>query len=244
MATPDQSVWQRYAGLYPRLYELQTLRTMFAQVIAVGSLLAAARLLDAGCGTGLLLRSLAQTGGPYPSYTGCDSSSAMLAHASAVPYPGSVELHRADLDDQRLAWPLRGPFDRVVAVNTLYAVAKPDRTLAELAQLAAPGALLVASTPSMAVRDDPDKAMRYVLHQHLELTEAAGGDAQAERLRLERDPDVAVIAAINREIANTPHFHFPTEDQVTSWFSHSGWSLRAVTATYAGQNWLITATRG
>jgi hypothetical protein len=38
-------------------------------------------------------------------------------------------------------------------------------------------------------------------------------------------------------------YHLPSETQLRNWFKDSGWELDDVRLTYAGQNWLMVATK-
>lgn len=95
------------------------------------------RLVDVGCGGGGLLRALADL---CDSYCGLD----------AVRYdalPASVDFHHVDLDQPQ--WPApSGQADVVVAVETIEHLENPWAFFRQLAALAAPGGLVVVTTPN------------------------------------------------------------------------------------------------
>ncbi len=152
-----------------------------------------------------------------------------------VPYEGAVEFVRANLDEPAATWQLEGTFGHLVMVNSLYTVNDPRACLSQIITLAAPGAKLVISAPKAA----PD--MTAVLTEHLRLVAESGGDAEAERQRVQND--FAGIMAINRQILSHQTFHFADQSTLLSWFDNTGWSILSLSTTYAGQNWLALAHR-
>ena len=99
---------------------------------------AGTRLLDVGCGSGLLL-DLAQRCGAV--VTGLDVAPGLLAAAhDRVP---SAALWLADL--QRLPFP-NGSFDAVTGVNAFQFAGDPREALREAARVLRPGGIVAAST--------------------------------------------------------------------------------------------------
>jgi len=98
---------------------------------------AGGRLIDVGCGRGGLLRA---TDRLCDTYCGLD----------AVRYealPPEVDFHRVDLDQPD--WPLPPqPADVVVAVETIEHLENPWAFLRQLAGIAAPGGLVIVTTPN------------------------------------------------------------------------------------------------
>jgi len=95
---------------------------------------AGTRLLDAGCGSGELLRRAADRGARV---AGCDPAPGMLALAGrTVP---EADLRAAGAED--LPWP-DGAFDVVTAVNALAFAADERAALAELRRVLVPGGRL------------------------------------------------------------------------------------------------------
>jgi ubiquinone/menaquinone biosynthesis C-methylase UbiE len=99
----------------------------------------AARVLDAGCGTGLVGRGLAARG--FSRLTGCDISSAMLAKAQAKGvYSGGC--HKADIGRMPFA---DASFDALVCIAVLTYAASIARIFAEFDRVVRPGGAIVFS---------------------------------------------------------------------------------------------------
>jgi len=96
------------------------------------------RVLDLGCGDGQLDALLVERG--Y-RVTGIEKPGVL---AGAL--PGGVELIEADLDEGLP--PLEGRYDFVVCADVLEHLKAPDRLLAGLPRVMAPGARLAASLPN------------------------------------------------------------------------------------------------
>ena len=96
------------------------------------------RALDVGTGTGHYACELARRG---LRVVGCDPSAAMLQEARAKGAPVTWQEGRAE------ALPFAdGTFDLVLAVTTLEFVEEPQRALAEMVRVAAPGGRVVVAT--------------------------------------------------------------------------------------------------
>lgn len=107
------------------------------------------RLLDTGCGTGIVTRLLA---GALPALrvTGVDRSTGMAARAAAR-LPGAVLL----ADSRRLPFPDR-TFDAVTGVWLLHLLPRPAgvrAVLAECARVLRPGGTLVVTVDKSAAHD-------------------------------------------------------------------------------------------
>jgi ubiquinone/menaquinone biosynthesis C-methylase UbiE len=145
-----------YAGRNAQRYNAQwrafTEKTL-AEVVAMVDLPALrsraqhnpARVLDAGCGTGVLLKQLCERVPGIEAY-GVDESADMLAQAALAlkDIPG-VHLERAKVgpgETARLPYAPRS-FDLITCTNVLHAIEQPVATLRGLKALLAPGGQLV-----------------------------------------------------------------------------------------------------
>lgn len=114
-------------------------------------------ILDAGCGTGNLARTLISEGMSPKAMTLLDPSDSMLARCADIPVPkvkGRLE-----------ALPfMDGAFDIVTCVWALETVPNPDLALAELCRVVRPGGVLcLAFCADMPARGLADGLMRQAL---------------------------------------------------------------------------------
>lgn len=118
------------------------------------------RVLDAGCGTGVLLEALARAVGPTGCLVGLDHNPAFLAEArqriEATDVSEVVELREGDA----LALPFAdASFDGSHCERVLMHLEEPGRAVAELARVTRPGGWVVVAEPDYgALRTDhPDQ---------------------------------------------------------------------------------------
>ena len=117
LASARQYWWQR--SLFFHEEDIRYLRF----VVPAGS-----RVLELGCGTGDLLAALA------PAYgLGVDASQRMVEHASAA-HP-TLEFLHADVESQRWAESVSGPFDFIILSDTIGSLEDIQGTLALLHSL-------------------------------------------------------------------------------------------------------------
>lgn len=154
----------------------------------------ASRVLEIGFGPGLAVAALVRAGAGH--VYGIDHSAVMLRQASrrnAAPIrAGRVTLMRASVDQIPPA--LDGPFDAILAVNSLGFWPAPTERLAELRRRLAPGGrIAIASQPRCpgATADTSRSAAREI--EDL-LRDAGFTQMRTETLRLS-PPVVCVLAA-------------------------------------------------
>jgi SAM-dependent methyltransferase len=156
----------------------------------------APRVLDVGCGTGLLLRQLLEQE-PGLEASGVDASAAMLDEArSALRAWPRVQLTRAVVGPGETAGLPFAPstFDLVTCTNTLHYFHAPVDTLAGLSQLLAPGGHLVLEDYArrrppfpwpifewLVRRVDPDHVRAYALAEAEILCHQAGYQIEASQ---------------------------------------------------------------
>lgn len=104
--------------------------------------LAGQRVLDVGCGAGLLCEPLARLGGIV---TGVDAAAenAVVAASHAVAGGLAITYHHGDIATLDI-----GSFDLICAMEVLEHVADKGAFLAALAARLAPGGLMILSTPN------------------------------------------------------------------------------------------------
>lgn len=137
----ESCFWDCYARCYDGLQATIPYRRLVERAVACVPP-HAGTLLDAGCGTGNLLHAIHRRH-PALALHGLDFSAAMLRRAktkltNAVLTAGNL--------NEALPYPT-GFFDVVTCINALYAVARPESTVAELRRVLKPGGALIVSSP-------------------------------------------------------------------------------------------------
>jgi ubiquinone/menaquinone biosynthesis C-methylase UbiE len=101
------------------------------------------RVLDVGCGTGVLARAAVDRVGPAGRVTGLDRNEAMLAVARRAETAGAIEWRPGAAE--RLPF-LDGAFDRVVSQFVAMFLDDPAVAVAEMARVLAPGGTVAVAT--------------------------------------------------------------------------------------------------
>lgn len=218
--------WDLYAAVYDAIRHLEPYRTMLSDLRDRAALVPGERVLDAGCGTGNLLRGLPQGVERH----GVDASEAMLRRAERR-CPGAA-IARADLDGT-LPFP-DGHFDAVLSSNVLYAVPRPQHTLRELHRVLRPGGRLVLATPRTA------PTITGLIRAQLR-----GGPA-AWWTFLSLLPALLVVWAFNLVLlgrGGRRPGHFFSDQELLDLLRGAGFAPGDLGRTYAGQDWLVRATR-
>ena len=117
-----------------------------AELLRTADLQQGARVLDVGCGTGLIARRAAEMVGKGGSVAGLDLSPDMIAVAQSAPASGGalIEWHQGDAT----ALPFRdGNFDVVLCQMTLMFIEAPLTALREMYRVLTPGGRVVLTTP-------------------------------------------------------------------------------------------------
>ncbi|HET9073556.1 MAG TPA: class I SAM-dependent methyltransferase [Solirubrobacteraceae bacterium] len=141
------AVWDRLSHRYDRQLWLE--RRSVASAVTLLDPGADERCLDAGTGTGEVLRQLMARPQPPREVTGVDASPGMLSHVGELPAGWSVrhgDLRRLPVPDASV--------DAVTASYVLHLLAPEDLpvALAELHRVLVPGGRLVSVTPAVPPR--------------------------------------------------------------------------------------------
>jgi len=139
------SIWNFYARAYDVINEnvpyLQMLDEITKELPTEGSL----RILDAGCGTGNLLKKMSEEN-LSSKFVGIDSSEEMLSRAKKkFPFDQRVSLHHANLDE-KLEFTDHS-FNRIVSSNTLYALKNPEKMISEFWRVLKPRGKMILTNP-------------------------------------------------------------------------------------------------
>jgi SAM-dependent methyltransferase len=202
------ALWDVYARCYDSIARLQPYQDMVLEV--VGEVPEnAARVLDAGCGTGNLTRAL---NARQPGEVVAADLSAMMLDRARRKNPDAVHI-RVDLDRDLDGIP--GQFDAIVCGNVVYALDDPARAIARLRDRLTPGGRLIVTTPRRGARTGP------ILRDHIR----ARGVLSLLPIIL----PLLVVGAINARLLRTSSYHFLTREELNT---------DDIRETYSGQAWL------
>ncbi len=140
-------------------------RQAHAALLAALAPQAGERLLDLGCGSGVLTRKLAAQVGPGGEVVGVDISRAMLDYARQQTPVGHLVLRYEQADGASLPFP-DGYFHGALMARTLMHVPEPQAVLAELRRVMMPGgrlAILEADWGTVAVDHSQRELTRRIL---------------------------------------------------------------------------------
>lgn len=200
--------WNFYAFLYDTILGLLPYQELLAKSVdALDIRESNLRILDAGCGTGNLASVISVFACRDICLEGIDTSPAMLRRARAKTQKFSwVRYARKDLN-QPLPYSARS-FDRVVALNVLYALREPQAILQEFHRILKFGGLLVIANPIASPK------VRAILSAHMRMI-AAKGWRRGLLLFLKTlliFPRLIVVIALNvlviRRLADKNIYHF------------------------------------
>ena len=133
-------------GEFRALHALNPLR---AQYVALRAPLAGARVLDVGCGGGLLAEALARAGAHV---TAIDLAPGMIEVAKLHALESQLPIDYRVEDATQLAHGARGSFDIITCMEMLEHVPDPAAMLATLAQLASARGQIFVSTVNRNVK--------------------------------------------------------------------------------------------
>ncbi len=134
------SRWWNRSGEFRPLHEINPLR---ANYIDEHSPVAGNRLVDIGCGGGILAEAMAQRGA---AVTGVDMGEAPLAVARLHQKESGLDVRYLQSTAEELAETEAGAFDIVCCLEMLEHVPDPGSVISACAELARPGAKLYFST--------------------------------------------------------------------------------------------------
>ena len=117
-----------------------------AELLRIANLQPGARVLDVGCGTGLVARRAAETVGNGGSVVGIDLSPEMIAMAASVPVAADVPIEWQQGDATALPFPDRS-FDVVLCQMTLMFIEDRLGALREMRRVLANGGRVLVNTP-------------------------------------------------------------------------------------------------
>ncbi|MDV3240123.1 MAG: bifunctional 2-polyprenyl-6-hydroxyphenol methylase/3-demethylubiquinol 3-O-methyltransferase UbiG [Gammaproteobacteria bacterium] len=131
--------WDPHSEFKP-LHDINPLRLDYIDRLEP---LSGRRVLDVGCGGGLLSEGMAARGAQV---TGIDMGEAPLSVAKLHLYESGLEVDYRQITAERMAEEHPGAFDIVTCLEMLEHVPAPDSVIAACARLVRPGGLVVFST--------------------------------------------------------------------------------------------------
>lgn len=134
------SRWWDPQGAFKPLHDINPLRLAFVEASAG---LAGKRVLDVGCGGGILAESMAARGA---GVTAVDASEAALVTARLHLEESGLEVDYACATAEQMAEQHAGTFDVVTCMELLEHVPDPSSVVAACARLARPGGEVIFST--------------------------------------------------------------------------------------------------
>lgn len=192
-------------------------------------------ILDAGCGTGYLIRTIKEKH-PSAQIEAIDFSREMLNRA-AKRCRGleNINFREVDLNEQ-LPYSSNG-FDSVVCDNVLYAVPRPDFTLKEFFRVLKPKGRLVVVIPK------PKIDGRSIILHHFR-----GLKSSWQKIKAFFGMIITYILIIPFEKSIDQKikqgiYHTLTADQVLTLMIKVGFIEGKIGLTFADQNWIITAQK-
>lgn len=148
--TADAAEVNKFHALSHRFWDprgefrpLHLLNPVRARFVEERTALKGARVLDVGCGGGLLCEALLQAGAQV---TGIDLAEGMIEVAKLHAAEQSLTIDYRVADAESIAASQAGAFDAVTCMEMLEHVPSPAATLATLARLARPGGSVFIST--------------------------------------------------------------------------------------------------
>ncbi len=145
---PTQSLSASAPENYQRFFVPAIGRPLANDLIEVAALRAGERVLDVGCGTGVVTRLAAEQVGPGGAVVGVDINPGMLAVAKSItPQDLGIEWYEASAESMPLP---DGAFDVVLCQMSLQFIADRLRGLLEMRRVLTSGGRLVLNVPGPA----------------------------------------------------------------------------------------------
>jgi SAM-dependent methyltransferase len=164
---PDPLQFARFLELRGAQPHQRRLRQAFLRFVGIGR---GARVLDVGCGTGVVTRDLAARVGARGEVVGVDQSRVFVAEARRRARPARARCRFRVANGRQLPF-AAGRFDAALAVTVLLHVPGSEQVLAEMARVTRPGGRVAVLDQDLGtlVLDLPDRALtRRIIEGHAE----------------------------------------------------------------------------
>jgi len=222
-----QEIYRNYAQAYNTITPYTSCHREIVQQV-VSALQGKQKILDAGVGTGIITRELAD---PNRIIYGVDLSDAMLsfAHRNLSDLIAQGLVHLSCQDIQELTFP-DNFFDGIVCINTLYHIKDYQKALCELKRVAKKDSILVLSGPN---RDfNLEKALNHIIE-----------DFKKQGIYKEKQNNIETVIEYNKQLASSFMKHFFNANEVVSLLKETCFSdvLLHHNHAYYGCNYLVVA---
>lgn len=234
MVPPTKQEWDRYMICYDtvvtRLWPYRQLVNLVLNALDVKT---GQRILDAGCGPGVLLRSVADLE-PDVDLIGIDAQTSAIERAENK-LGDTAHIVQADLNDLHWTNDLSGSVDTVVSVNALYILEDPYRFLINANRVLKPNGRLVLVNPYRM-------SWQPILNEHYGWT---------KENRIKDDPEfekaLAEVIEFNQRIveaAKNKIYHFLPPKKLEQLCHSAGFNIEHVSAhVYSGTCAMVQATK-
>jgi SAM-dependent methyltransferase len=222
--------WSLYATCYDALSRLKAYKEMQVRTLQLLSPTSGEQILDAGSGTGNLIRAIEDMAEVV--VVGVDCNPGMLAVAKRKQLRAT--LWRCDLNE---VLPFRdSTFDKAVSTNNLYVLADPVSVLREFRRVLRKGGKLIIVNPV------PGFSPGKILRDHLDRTKDLWGWLEV----VIHIPHIMAILLLNLFIVNKGRagsYHFADVAKWQQWVRDSGLSVDRLELVYADQALLVSLVK-
>lgn len=230
----ERIFWNLYAICYDSISKLTPYQKM-QEIILEQSALNSSNmtLLDAGCGSGNFLRLVSQRN-ILPIVTAIDASTVMITKAQQKCKNSKIHWMQLDLN---AALPFQdSSFDRIVCTNVLFALQDPKKTVAEFYRVLKPEGRLVIATPKGEFNTNK------IFKTHLQSLKSWQEWAALFPLMLPLGL-ATLCNIIGKQKSKQQIYHFFNAEKLQELISSTCFDQITLTSTYAGQDWLVVATK-
>jgi len=198
---PRREYFDSLADGWDEMYDTERVLPLLQQGLEALGVGPAERILDLGCGTGILLGALLARLGPAGRVEAVDLSPRMIARARDKFPDERVRFHVADVTDPPV---LDAGFDRAICFSAWPHFPEPDRVIAAIRRVLAPGGRAhVWHADSRAVIDDIHRHAGEAVHHDL-LEPAAvlaeRFERQGLRVTQQQDDEHGYLLSVVKEV--------------------------------------------
>jgi ubiquinone/menaquinone biosynthesis C-methylase UbiE len=223
-------VWNLYARAYDTINKTVPYLEMLEKVMERMELAPRQRILDVGCGTGNLERKILDAQ-PTNEIIGIDIAEKMLEKARKKFKEGERASFSLTDFNQTTAYQ-DGYFDRIVSVNSFYALNNPEKAVGEFYRLLKLDGKLVITNPH-----EKSRILKIFLAQ-----KKAIGNFKFLISLLTNLPNILFILMINFLFLRS-NKNFLSSDGMREILRKEGFKNIEISLTYADQNLLATASK-